>query len=117
MEPEPRKITLESIAAGAAEELFEAAFAEALANIDDPNTDWKAKRRVTLNFTLACDEQRRTVTVEVDCGTKLAGIRSVGTTVFLGRHEGQLVGREALSQEELFPKPQGRPAAVSGGEA
>lgn len=110
---EPNLITLSGIANGAAEELFQAALRDALKNMDDPNTDWKTPRTIRLSFTMRTDEQRRAGDVEIECTTKFPGIRSVGTRVFFGRHEGQLAAAEAPRQEEMFPQAAGRPQAVA----
>lgn len=110
---EPNLITLQNIGNGAAEELFQAALSAALENIDDPNTDPKAKRAVTLVFTFKTDEDRRAGYVEIACGTKLAGIRPVSTRVFIGRHEGMLAAAQAPRQEEMFPQPKGKPEIVT----
>lgn len=106
------EVTLAGIAHGAAAELFEAAQAEVLRNLTDPNTDWKARRRVTLTFDYAIDEARRSGDVEVKCQTKLAGIKGVTTQIVVGRHLGVLKAVEQPGQEELFTQPQGGPRPI-----
>lgn len=109
---EPREISLASLADGAAEQLFQAAFADVLKNIDDPNTAWKAPREITLRIRVSCDEQRRAGAISIGCATKLPGARPVSTIIHLGRHQGQFTAVEAFKQEDLFPTPIGGPVAV-----
>lgn len=111
----PKPPTLASIADGAAEELFANALAQVLANIDDPNTDAKAARAITITVTMKPNEQRAQASVVVKCATKLAGISPVGTVVLMGQHHGKLAMAEALGQEKLFPEAQGRPRALPQG--
>jgi len=110
----PADVTLATLAEGAPEELFREALRAVLANVDDPNTDWKARRRIQLTFDVATDEERRSAKVTVACSTKLAGIRPVATFVHIGRRGGVLAAVEAARNEELFPtdKQAGRPQAV-----
>lgn len=114
---ETREVTLGSFGDGVAEELFKAAMEQVLTNIDDPNTDPKAARSVTLRFDFKTEDDRRTSKIAVSCGTKLAGVRPASATVFIGRHDGRLSAREAPKQEDMFPQPVGRPVAVEMGGA
>jgi len=110
---DPKKITLTELADGAAEEMFQIAFAELLENVDDPSTPWKARRRVTLTFDLVIDETRKEGQIVVGCLRKMPEARPTITRVHLGRHQGTLAAVEALRQENLFPEPAGRPREVS----
>lgn len=114
MPEQPRTLTLSNLADGAAEELFQQALARVLENVDDPNTDAKARRVITLSFTVTPDEDRRTGKVAVSCSTRLAGISPMRVNIHIGRHDGRVAAVEALHQEELFPQPQARPALVTG---
>lgn len=110
-----RFVTLETLADGVAGELFGQAMQRVLENVDDPNTDWKAKRTITLTFTVRADGERRQVAkVGVACATRLAGVKPMDTTVFIGRNKGVLVAREAFPNGELFPTPAARPELVEG---
>lgn len=116
---EPRTITLESLADGAAEELFADALRRVLENIADPNTDWKKERKIVLTIGLnANDDDRRNGNVSVSCKTTLVGVKDVSTQVYYGKHEGILGAVEAPRQIDMFPNPVGRPKAVeaAGGE-
>ena len=52
-------LSLETLAAGAAQELFEDALKEVVANIHDINCDGKAQRKLTLEFTFKPNERDR----------------------------------------------------------
>ena len=112
-------VTLESLADGAAAELWGAALAQVLENLDDPNTDWKPKRRISLTFDFSTDEERRVGEVVIGCTTKLSGIRGVKHGVYYGKRQGVLALVQAPRQEDLFTDPNpARPRAVepaSGG--
>lgn len=118
MSPEMKKITLSTIAKGAAEELFEVALAKVLENLTDPNTDFKKPRRITLTFDVWTDEQRREGDVEIQCTTKLQAVKGVSVGIYIGKHEGVLTAIEGPGQDDLFTQPEGRPrAVVAGGQS
>src|SRR5262245_19399419 len=95
-------LSLSGIQGGAAETLFQAALARVLANIDDPNTAAAAKRQIVLTLTFKPgEEDRRSASVTVECATKLARMRPLGTIVSLSRANGALAAVEVLSQEAL----------------
>lgn len=110
---DPRMVTLDTIAEGAACQLFEQALARVLENIDDPNTAADAKRAITLTFTIKPDEDRRHALVAVACATKIAGIRPIGTHMFIGRHKGRLAAAEPQPQADMFPQPVAVPTVVT----
>lgn len=110
--PDPRMVTLASIGEGALEELFQECLRKVLSNIDDPNTDPKARRQIVMTFGITSEEDRRSAKVDMACTAKLAGAKAMSVNVFIGRHEGELAAVEAPKQEEMFPQPVGRPAAV-----
>jgi hypothetical protein len=112
---EPNLVTLSGLGDGTAEELFQAALTKVLENIEDPNTDAKAKRTISLDFVVTPDENRRTAKIAVACSTRLAGMKPLGTNIFIGRHEGRLAAAEQLRQEEMFPTPAPKPAVIEGG--
>ena len=114
---DPRLVTLSGLAQGAVEELWQAALAQVLENIDDPNTAADTKRKIGLEFVVEPDESRKSAKITFRSTVKVAGVRAVGTSVFIGKHEGRLAAVEAIPQEELFPRPAGKPALVQGGGA
>lgn len=115
--PDPQKfVTLYSLADGAAAELFQAALTRVLENIQDPNTDHKAKRAIDLKFEFDCNEDRQVGAVGIKCSTKLGGVKGVTAIVFYGRQSGELVALEQPRQQSMFPEPAGKPVAVIGGK-
>lgn len=109
---EVREFTLGTLGGGAAEELFADALDKVLANIEDPNTDHKARREVILKLSFSAKEDRRVGDVAISIATKLAGVKGVTAQVYYGRHEGRRAIVEGPKQDELFTKPQGTPRPV-----
>jgi hypothetical protein len=109
-------LTLENLCGGAALELFQSELDKVLRNIQDPNTDAKAVRKVTLEVIFAPDDEREVGAVSVKASTKLSGLKAAKSQVYFGRHEGRLVATEwNPKQQGLFDeKPNLR--AVSNGE-
>jgi hypothetical protein len=111
-----KRLRLSDMHEGAAEELFQDALVRVLENIGDPNTDYRAKRVITLTFTFTLDESRKLGAVVVATATKLAGVKGVVVPVYVGQHEGEIMVVEAPSQREMFPSPKGRVRAVAPAE-
>lgn len=107
-------VTLDTIGSGALSELFEAELARILANIADPNTDTATKRVITIAVKFKPNRDRDVADVELSCSSKLAGIMTVQTQLFMGRHKGKLIAVENdPRQSSLFD--QERPnLAVAG---
>jgi hypothetical protein len=80
MQEESEKISLSNSKGGAAVEMFDRAFDQALKNIGDPNTDAKAKRVITLQVTLQATEDRAIVGLSIACTPKLIGQRTITTS-------------------------------------
>lgn len=108
-------VTLDTIGSGALIELFDAELARVLDNITDPNTEAKQKRTITVKVTFAPNENRDLADVNLTCNSKLAGIKTVGTRLYVGKTRGKLVAVENdPRQTALFDQPQpARPAAVA----
>lgn len=105
-------LSLNNFAEGSAEELFAEALKDALKNMQDPNTDWKAKRQIVLKFTFVPDEERKMAGVSVQCQTKLPSIKPVPSVVYMGQEKGELVAVEAPRQRDMFQSPTGKPRPV-----
>lgn len=102
-------VTLSTIGGGALNELFDAELARILSNITDPNTDTSTKRVMTLTVKFKPNRDRDVADVELTCGSKLAGIMTVSTQLFMGKHKGRLIAVESdPRQTSLFD--QDRPA-------
>lgn len=96
-------VTLDTLAGGALPELFAAELARILANIADPNTDASAKRTVTITVSLKPNRGRDVLDVALSCSSKLAGIMTVETQLFMGKHQGRLIAVESdPRQSNLF---------------
>lgn len=101
MEPQP--VSLVTICGGAAAEVFEREFAEVLKNIDDPNTAPEANRKITLQFDIKPMPDRSGASVTFSCGSKLAPVAIVKSTLFLHRDGGALKAYSAdVRQQTIF---------------
>ena len=110
-------VTLDTIGGGALSELFGAELARILANIADPNTDAKAKRAVTIQVNFKPNKDRDVANVELTCSSKLAGIMTVSTQLFMGRHNGKLIAVENdPRQSNLFDQDRPLAAVASFGK-
>jgi hypothetical protein len=90
----PPVVTLTSLCDGAAVELFQAELEKVLRNIADPNTDWKTGRKIHLEFSWLTNEDRTAGDVKIKATSKLAGLKTVTTVVYYGRHKGEHIARE-----------------------
>ena len=79
-----KMINLESLADGAVSENVNIALKEVLANIADPNTEWKTKRKLTVDITFVAQEDRELALLDIQTKTKLAPPKSVGTKIIIG---------------------------------
>lgn len=77
-------INLEQFADGALAEKVNMALREVLTNITDPNTDWKAKRKLTIDMTLATGEDRELTEVSIIAKTKLAPSKALAAKIVIG---------------------------------
>lgn len=87
------KVSLSSLARGAAIERFDDEFRRVLENIIDPNTG-SGKRSVTVTVTLKPEDDKCSAKVSIECKSKLQGAESVGTMIFLGRSQGRAAAME-----------------------
>lgn len=107
-------VTLDTIGGGALMELFDAELARILSNITDPNTDTTTKRVMTLTIKFKPNRDRDVADVELQCGTKLAGIQTVNTQLFMGKHKGKLIAVENdPRQSNLFDRDRDLAAVAS----
>lgn len=96
-------VSLETIGGGALSELFDAELSRILSNITDPNTDTTTKRVMTITVKFKPNRDRDVADVELTCGSKLAGIMTVSTQLFMGKHQGKLIAVESdPRQTKLF---------------
>ena len=99
-------VALDTLGQGAAVERFGLALQKVLDNIQDPNTNPKAKRSVTLKVTISPAEDRSVSDVQIDVLEKLAPIKPFGTRLFMGRDkDGKGVASEHIPDTGLFDQP------------
>ena len=79
-----KMINLETLVDGALAEKVNVALKEVLENIQDPNTDWKIKRGLTINIKFEAQEDRELALLDISTTTKLAPKKSVGTKIIIG---------------------------------
>ena len=79
-----KMINLETFAEGALAEKINMALKEVLGNIADPNTDFKKKRKLTLEMTFTSGEDRELAEVSILTKTKLAPNKPVATKIIIG---------------------------------
>lgn len=94
-------LNLAEMAEGAFLEQFHCELAKVLANIDDPNTDPKKVRKITLTATLKADEERDIVNFEVQSKASLVAAKPLATKVMLDKDSsGKVVGAELKSGQK-----------------
>lgn len=107
-------LTLVTLKGGALVELFDRALEQVLKNINDPNTDAEATRKIKMEVSFKANEDREQCAVILKCTPVLAGIKPVGTIAYLGRIKGEFVAVENdPKQGALFDKKAG-PTALPG---
>lgn len=107
--PELKQVTLETVAAGGAGELFQAELEKVLENMRDPNTSPSEKRviRLDVEFTPHESQGRRDeASVFVKVTTKLAGIKPAGGYLFVVREDGELRAYTHDVRQETLPLEQ-----------
>lgn len=77
-------INLEQFADGALAEKVNMALKEVLANITDPNTDWKIKRKLTLDIAFSAGEDRELALLDIVAKTKLAPAKPLSSKIVIG---------------------------------
>ena len=77
-------INLETLAEGGLTEKVNMALQEVLNNIADPNTDYKVKRKLTIDITFISQEDRDLALLDIQTKTKLAPPKSIGTKIVIG---------------------------------
>lgn len=77
-------INLEKFAGGALAEKMNGVLKEVLENIADPNTDYKFKRKLTLELTFESGEDRELAEVTILAKTKLAPNKPIATKLVIG---------------------------------
>lgn len=89
-------IDLENLAGGELAEKFEHAMKKVVANMMDPNTPYKNKRKISINLSLEQNENRDDVAIECTVNTTLAPVKSATTRMTIGKdlRTGELYAEE-----------------------
>ncbi|MBU3208560.1 replication terminator protein [Clostridium algidicarnis] len=105
-----KMINLETFAEGALAEKINIALKEVLENITDPNTDWKTKRKLTLEMTFVTGEDRELAEVAIVAKPKLAPKKAIGAKIIIGtdgkggvlasEYKKQVPGQSAMRVDE-----------------
>src|SRR5713101_3382989 len=80
------RTTLDTIANGALKEKFAEALAHLMANVDDPNTEAKQKRRISIEIDFTPDGSRQSVEVVAKVKSKLASTKAAESVLFVVRN-------------------------------
>ncbi len=90
---------LETFAAGALSERVNQAIEEVVKNIADPNTEWKTKRKITVNMVFETKEDREISNIDIVAKPTLAPKKSVHATIFIDRDgSGEVIASEYKKQ-------------------
>lgn len=87
-------INLTEMARGALQEQFENAFQKILDNIDDPNTDHKKMRKLSITMKVVPDPMGGAATIDFQTDIKLVPANPLRTQIAYGKEDGATVVRE-----------------------
>lgn len=79
------KFNISDLQEGGVQERIDAEVKQIMVNILDLNTDFKTKRKLTIDITFESDENRKVVNTTAQVKSKLAPGASVATTMLVGR--------------------------------
>lgn len=79
------KVELQSLVGGALQEKFNRAFERVVDNLNDANTKWKEKRKITITIGFLQNEDRNDVAVDVSVVEKLSPQAPMETRFAIGR--------------------------------
>lgn len=103
-----KELNLETVADGAAKELFAREMAAVSENIYDQNTGAKAKRKITMTFEFEPDESRDEVRVVVQAKSTLAPVKAVTKTAHVGKRNGKVtLFAQDTKQVDMFDEETG----------
>ena len=93
------KVSIATMADGAAIQMIDEALEHAYGNIRDVNTQATQKRVIDFKITLTPDAEREIVVLDLECIKKFANDRPVGAKLMLGMDQGVLVAEELRSRQ------------------
>lgn len=79
------KVELQNLVGGAVQEKFNKAFERVVENLQDLNTSYKNKRKITITLDFTQNEERDDVQVSVDVVEKLAPQAGMKTSFYIGK--------------------------------
>ena len=90
------KVELQELVGGALQEKFNKSFERVIENLQDVNTSFKNKRRITITLDFVQNEARDDVSVTVDVVEKLAPQAGMKTSFYVGKdlQTGELYAEE-----------------------
>jgi hypothetical protein len=121
---ELKEVNLETVAGGVVPVYFLREMQNVLMDIDNPNTDPKAVRKITIEIAFKPTEARDAAIIAVSCKSKLAGLRPIGKTLYLTKRGGRLLALEkdpnqtdlwAGDEEPASAGAPGRHSVIKGG--
>lgn len=84
-DPRYQRTELDTIASGAVKAHFKNELLRVLANVDDLNTEAKASRKITIEFTFTPDGSRQAIETYIKLSTKLCGPKAAESVIFVVR--------------------------------
>lgn len=102
------ELSLATVAGGAAVELFDRELRIVLDNIQDPNTEAEAVRKVTLEVLIKPTKDRESAAVLLKVTGKSSGTKPVADLVYMGMRHGRLVAiTKDPQQPDMFDQETG----------
>lgn len=80
------KVELQNLVGGAVQEKFNKSFEKVVENLQDMNTSYKNKRKITITLDFTQNENRDDVQVSVDVVEKLAPQAGLKTSFYIGKN-------------------------------
>jgi len=105
-----RRVSLDTIAGGAAGERFQEAMKEIIENLLDPNTDDDSIRKIKMTFKFKpTSDAAGKLHVSIETRTELAPPIGVESVVWVGKEKGAAVGYEQNFKQQNLPFNQEEP--------
>lgn len=110
-------ISLANLKDGAVLELFDRELENVMLNIQDPNTDPKAKREIVLKVTFKPDEERFFTRLTIGISSRLPGIKAIETSCVMGVDtRGVVEAREVIPRQKSLFEESGKIVLIKGKE-
>ncbi len=109
-------VDLSQLAGGTLQEKFDREITRVIENMQDPNTPFGEKRKITINLSFVQNEMRDDAKIEISLNSKLAGVISAKTNFAMGKNleNGEVVvneyGKQIPGQMSFsdMPEPEGK---------